>query len=99
MLFRFNTTSVHSPCTEAFLHDACFSFPMRKGLIFDLVPYLRHRRTPDQFGKHTQLMVHLLQLRSDGEDQLDALLLCHLLVKADLTDVVQDATLRLMMST
>jgi hypothetical protein len=44
-------------------------------------------------------MVHLLQLRSDGEDQLDALLLCHLLVKADLTDVVQDATLRLMMST
>ena len=91
MLIRFNTSCVDAPHAKAVLDDAGFPLTVRKGLIFDLVPYLCHVRTLYEFGELLQLAVHLLELGADGEDELDALLLGHLLVETDLADRVKDA--------
>lgn len=91
MLIWFDTPCVDSPLAKTFLDNAGFARSVRKGLILDLVPYLRHVRMLDEFGEHLQLAVHLLELGPDGEDEFDTLLLCHLLVDADLADRIQDA--------
>lgn len=91
MLIWFDTPCVDSPLAKTFLDNAGFARTVRKGLILDLIPHLRHVRALDEFGEHLQLSVHLLELGADGEYEFDALLLSHLLVDTDLADRVQNA--------
>lgn len=59
--------------------------------MFYLVLDQSHIGTPHQFCEPGELMVHLFELRTNGEYQFYTLLLGHLLVNAYLPNGVDDA--------